>query len=364
MVSAENVAQAILMLTFQKELCNLQGMNTSGEVANLLTLAENAAYTGEIIKNLTELEGVYQEIASGTLTPGQLDAKLARAAELENAIKESAGNIKYEPQINFNSMGGAASHAAGAGKSAAASYIEAFEEELSDLSQLRDNGVITEKEYLDSLCALYERYFANKLGYEKEYAKYQRQYLEGYKSLYESALSGISTLLGNQIDGYKDAKDAAVSSLTQEKDARLEVIDAQKEQLEAQKDLIDEQIEAKQKLIDDIQNEIDAMKEANSERQRQLDLQKAQYELERMQHQRTILQYSEENGMQYVQNDEGLRAAKENVDNAKFEIEISNKEKNISLLEDEISLLEEQKDAIQNQMDLLDKQADQIESYY
>ena len=132
MVSAENVAQAILMLTFQKELCNLQGMNTSGEVANLLTLAENAAYTGEIIKNLTELEGVYQEIASGTLTPGQLDAKLARAAELENAIKESAGNIKYEPQINFNSMGGAASHAAGAGKSAAESYIEAFEEELSD----------------------------------------------------------------------------------------------------------------------------------------------------------------------------------------------------------------------------------------
>lgn len=177
MVSAENVAQAILMLTFQKELCNLQGMNTSGEVANLLTLAENAAYTGEIIKNLTELEGVYQEIASGTLTPGQLDAKLARAAELENAIKESAGNIKYEPQINFNSMGGAASHAAGAGKSAAESYIEAFEEELSDLSQLRDNGVITEKEYLDSLRALYERYFANKLGYEKEYAKYQRNTL-------------------------------------------------------------------------------------------------------------------------------------------------------------------------------------------
>ncbi len=363
-VSAENVAQAISMLTFQKELCNLQGMNTADEVANLLTLAEIAGYTGEIIKNLTELEGIYQEIASGTLTPGQLDAKLARAAELENIINESASNIKYEPQINFNGMGGTASHAAGAGKSAAESYIEAFEEELSDLSQLRDNGVITEKEYLDSLRALYERYFANKLGYEKEYAKYQRQYLEGYKSLYESALSGISTLLGNQIDGYNDEKDAAISSLTQEKDARLEVIDAQKEQLEAQKDLIDEQIEAKQKLIDDIQNEIDAMKEANSERQRQLDLQKAQYELERMQHQRTILQYSEENGMQYVQNEEGLRAAKESVDSAKFEIEISNKEKNISLLEDEISLLEEQKDAIQNQMDLLDKQAEQVESYY
>lgn len=325
--------------------------------------------TAEKIEKLKELATAYGQTAIA-----------ARIANMEKAEQDGHVPIDYEKelaalqtdinnavgsvQIDFNGMNGAASHAAGAGKSAAESYLEAFEEELSDLSQLRDNGVITEKEYLDSLRALYERYFANKLGYEKEYAKYQRQYLEGYKSLYESALSGISTLLGNQIDEYSDAKDAAISSLTQEKDARLEVIDAQKEQLEAQKDLIDEQIETKQKLIDDIQNEIDAMKEANSERQRQLDLQKAQYELERMQHQRTILQYSEENGMQYVQNEEGLRAAKESVDSAKFEIEISNKEKNISLLEDEISLLEEQKDAIQNQMDLLDKQVEQVENYY
>ncbi len=325
--------------------------------------------TAEKIEKLKELATAYGQTAIAArianMEKAEQDGHIPIDYEKElAALQTDINNAVGSVQIDFNSMGGAVSHAADAGKSAAESYIDAFAKELSDLSQLRDNGVITEKEYLDSLRALYERYFANKLGYEKEYAKYQRQYLEGYKSLYESALSGISTLLGNQIDGYKDAKDAAVSSLTQEKDARLEVIDAQKEQLEAQKDLIDEQIEAKQKLIDDIQNEIDAMKEANSERQRQLDLQKAQYELERMQHQRTILQYSEENGMQYVQNDEGLRTAKENVDNAKFEIEISNKEKNISLLEDEISLLEEQKDAIQNQMDLLDKQADQIESYY
>lgn len=325
--------------------------------------------TAEKIEKLKELATAYGQTAIAArianMEKAEQDGHVPidyekELAALQNDINNAVGSV----QIDFNGMNGATSHAAGAGKSAAKSYLEAFEEELSDLSQLRDNGVITEKEYLDSLRALYERYFANKLGYEKEYAKYQRQYLEGYKSLYESALSSISTLLGNQIDGYNDAKDAAISSLTQEKDARLEVIDAQKEQLEAQKDLIDEQIEAKQKLIDDIQNEIDAMKEANSERQRQLDLQKAQYELERMQHQRTILQYSEENGMQYVQNEEGLRAAKESVDSAKFEIEISNKEKNISLLEDEISLLEEQKDAIQNQMDLLDKQAEQVENYY
>ncbi len=350
---ATEIARACLFqLITAEQVFNNTDLSTAEKIEKLKELA-NAYGQTAIVARIANMEKAEQD---GHI-PIDYEKELAA---LQTDINNAVGSV----QIDFNGMGGAASHAADAGKSAAESYIDAFAEELSDLSQLRDNGVITEKEYLDSLRALYERYFANKLGYEKEYAKYQRQYLEGYKSLYESALSGISTLLGNQIDGYKDAKDAAVSSLTQEKDARLEVIDAQKEQLEAQKDLIDEQIEAKQKLIDDIQNEIDAMKEANSERQRQLDLQKAQYELERMQHQRTILQYSEENGMQYVQNDEGLRTAKENVDNAKFEIEISNKEKNISLLEDEISLLEEQKDAIQNQMDLLDKQADQIESYY
>ena len=359
-IEAGNCGEALALLQLKKLLVNSAQINTSADIQQIMNLASASGMGAEVLTRLANAKNILGIVeAGGTVSLSSYQKALS---DVESAKQTM---LDWKPvELDFSNFGDGASKAGNAGKSAAESYIDAFEEELSDLSQLRDNGVITEKEYLDSLRALYERYFANKLGYEKEYAKYQRQYLEGYKSLYESALSGISTLLGNQIDGYKDAKDAAVSSLTQEKDARLEVIDAQKEQLEAQKDLIDEQIEAQQKLIDDIQNEIDAMKEANSERQRQLDLQKAQYELERMQHQRTILQYSEENGMQYVQSDEGLRTAKENVDNAKFEIEISNKEKNISLLEDEISLLEEQKDAIQNQMDLLDKQADQIESYY
>lgn len=109
------------------------------------------------------------------------------------------------------------------------------------------------------------------------------------KSLYDSALSGISTLMDHQIDGYNEAKDSAVSSLEAERDARLEVIDAQKEQLEAQIDLIDEQIEEKEKVIDSINKEIQAMRDANSQRQREIELGKAKYQLEKMQNQRTKL---------------------------------------------------------------------------
>lgn len=106
------------------------------------------------------------------------------------------------------------------------------------------------------------------------------------------------------------------------------------------------------------------MREANEERKRQIDLQKAQYELERMQNQRTILQYSEEKGMHYVQDTSGIRDAKQAVDDAQLEIDIAKKEKEISLIEDEIELLEKQKDAIQDQIEALDKQAESIEKYY
>lgn len=360
-VGAENCAEALNILAFHKQLCNLQEMNTSNEVANLRTLAENAGYTGEVIQYLTELEQIYQEVASGTLTKEQILVKTGRAAVLKALIDNAASNINYEPKVDWNNV---TKNASKAGSSAGDAYISAFEEELKSLQDLRDRGVIDESEYLQHLRELYTRYFKDRKEYLSEFKKYERQYLEGMKSLYDSALSGITKLMSHQIDGYNEAKDAAVSSLEAEKEARLEVIETQKEQLEAEQDLIDKQIEAKQDIIDSIQKEIDAMKAAREERQRQLDLQKALYDLESLKHQRTIRQYSEEKGIHYVTDDSAIRDAQEKVDDAKFEIEVSKKEKEIKLIEEEIDLLEKQKEAIQDQIDALDKQSENIEKYY
>lgn len=360
-VGAENCAEALNILAFQKQLCNLQEMNTAGEVANLKTLAENAGYTGEVIQYLTELEQIYQEVASGTLTKEQILVKTGRAAVLKALIDNAASNINYEPKVDWNNV---TKDASKAGSSAGDAYVQEFEKSLKDLQDLRDRGVIDEAEYLQRLRELYTRYFADRKEYLDEFKKYERQYLEGMKSLYDSALSGITKLMSHQIDGYNEAKDAAVSSLEAEKEARLEVIETQKEQLEAEQDLIDKQIEAKQDIIDSIQKEIDAMKAAREERQRQLDLQKALYDLESLKHQRTIRQYSEEKGIHYVTDDSAIRDAQEKVDDAKFEIEVSKKEKEIKLIEEQINLLEKQKEAIQDQIDALDKQSENIEKYY
>lgn len=88
--------------------------------------------------------------------------------------------------------------------------------------------------------------------------------------------------MGNQIDAYSEEKEAAVSALEEERDARLAVIDAQKEQLQSQIDLIDKEIDTKQK-------EIDAINDAADSRKRELTLMEAQYALERARNQRTKL---------------------------------------------------------------------------
>lgn len=143
-VSADYVSQAIAILTYQKELCGLQDMNTATEVANLKTLAENAGYTGEVIQYLTQLEQIYQNVANGVYgTNTALAAQaLRRADQLKDLIAESAAKVNYEtPQIDFSGVGAGAKKAAGkAGKEAADEYKKKFEEELDDLQSLHDRG--------------------------------------------------------------------------------------------------------------------------------------------------------------------------------------------------------------------------------
>ena len=307
-VGAENCAEALNILAFQKQLCNLQEMNTANEVANLKTLAENAGYTGEVIQYLTELEKIYQEIASGTLTKEQILVKTGKAAVLKALIDNAASNINYEPKVDFS---GATKAAGKAGKDAGKSYKDGLKEQLSDL-----DGVI----------------------------------------------SGITSRIDDQISVINEQKSAALESIDAQKEALEEAKEAAIEALEAERDtqlaIVEEQKKTLEKQIKAKQDEIDAINDAADARQREIDLQKAQYELERMQNQRTKLVYSEDKGMHYVQDTQGIRDAKESVDDAKRQIEIANLEKEKELLEDQAELLDERIDAITEYYDALIEQTE------
>ena len=266
-----------------------QGYNIDLNNFSSLAQAKEAIDT-QLLQTLMEMWGKYYGIVvdsvTGLASVTQNLPDFYQNEEAQNQLatynqiitKLNATKDKFEKRLDFGSVDSAGS----AGKDAGDAYLEAFEKELSNLDDLKDRGVISEKEYLDSLRELYQRYFKDKEKYVDQYQKYEKKYLDGMYSLYNSAISGITKLMGKQIDAYSEEKESAVSALEEERDARLAVIDAQKEQLQSQIDLIEKQIDEKQK-------EIDAINDAADARKRELDLQKAQYELERARNQRTIL---------------------------------------------------------------------------
>ncbi len=334
---ASEVAKTYLFqLVAAEQVFNAQGLDVSGKIEKLKELATAYGQTA-IAAKIAHMEDQNAK-AHTSFTDSDYQMLID---EVNNAVN----NV----QVDFGNIGGGSKSAGSAGKEAADAYLEAFEKELKDLDDLKDRGKITEKQYLDALRRLYLKYFRDKEKYLKEYEKYEHQYLEGMKSLYESAFSYITKQIDKRIDAVNSQKDAAVSALEAERDARLEAIEAQKEQYEHEIEGIEAQIDAKEK-------EIKAMQDTNAERKRAIDLQKAEYELQRMQNQKTSFVYKD-GQMVYEADTSGIRDAKQEVEDAKLEIDISKIEK-------EIGLLEEEKDLLQERIDLLDKEAEQVNQYY
>ena len=333
---ASNIARTYLFqLVAAEQVFNAQGLDVNGKIEKLKELA-TAYGQSAIAAKIAHMEDQNAK-AHTSFTDSDYQMLID---EVNNAVN----NV----QIDFQGVGGKKS-AGTAGKEAADTYLEAFEKELKDLDDLKSDGKISEKQYLDALRRLYLKYFRDKEKYLKEYEKYEHQYLEGMKSLYESAFSYITKQIDKRIDAVNSQKDAAVSALEAERDARLEAIEAQKEQYEHEIEGIEAQIDAREK-------EIKAMQDANGERKRAIDLQKAEYELQRMQNQKTSFVYKD-GQMVYEADTSGIRDAKQEVEDKKLEIDISKIEK-------EIGLLEEEKDILQERIDLLDKEAEQVNQYY
>ena len=156
----------------------------------------------------------------------------------------------------------------------------------------------------------------------RSYADALKEELSGLNSV----ISYIGSVIGDQIDLFNDQKDAAVEALEAEKQAAQEA-------LEAEKALVQEKIDARQE-------EVDRIREAASARKEEISLQKAQYDLARMQGQQAVLQYSHGRGMHYVTDTEGLREAREAYTEAKENIRVSGIQKEISGLQDTVDGLD------------------------
>lgn len=239
-------------------------------------------------------------------------------------------------------------------------------------------------EYLDRYKALINKYFSDTEKYAEERAQALHDFLAEMKGYYDSAISGVTTLIDHKIKGVQKQKDAALKAIEAERKAateayekRIEEIDKvikQKnkeikqyekviKQLEKQKKALEKQKKEyeKQKTliqknsIDPLQKEIELIQKANNERDRQLQLQKDLYELERLQNQRTQFIYKD--GQMVYQNDpEAARQQREQVNKDEQEDQVAKLEKQIELYETQIEQIERQQELIDEQIEKLDEQ--------
>lgn len=326
--AAENNGQA-----FEDQITHLSNYSQS-----LATVIGQAALGTEVIGGLNAaLDGAKDSGVSEEDIQTVMD-NLQKKLDLINTVQNT--NIS-------KTLGGGGGKSSGGSKSETDEYLENFEKMQDKLKDLYDQGKITTKQYYDALRALAEKYLKDREKYADKLAEIEQEYAKGMKELYDTVISGIISKIDKRISALNDQKDAAVSALEAEEKAAKKTLEAQKEALQVEIDAIDKQISSKQELIDSINDEADA-------KQRAYDLDKAQYELDRLRNQKTIYEYSgKEKGFIYKTDDKAIRDQEQEVDDKKREIRIANIEKEISALEKRKSALEEQQNAIDDQIDAI-----------
>lgn len=396
---AEYMAEQIIV--------NNSNLDTSQQCQALYNVATAAGVAAESLQSLTglgsasaSLTALNKQLDDGKITQKAYESKRKKLESQINSYDASAifkdvqnqiTNLNTTPSITWRSGGGSGggssnggsggSGSGGSGGSGSSSsddkdeWLESFEDQYKRLGELRDRDKIDEYEYLQYLRALYEKYLADREKYIDELEEYEYEYLNGMKELYEKVFDKLTDKIDDEIDKLNDLKDAATDALEQQKDAATKALEAEKEAavaeieaeiaaIDAQIDAYNDQIKAIDKQIDAYQDEIDAINEANEAREREIALQDALYNLDKMMDQRTNLVYSESQGMHYEADTTGIRDARESVQDAKDDIEIANIEKKIKLLEDQKEAIEELIEALEDQKDALEDQKDEIEDYY
>lgn len=373
-VSTE-VAAALLELAMEKVNANSTTIMTSGDIDNLYKLMVQAGATTDQLNalaiakaNASDAEGFSKTGAGGMPSSAIENQKKQASKSASKTASDFYQDYKDKHKFNFSytppksSSGGGGGGGGGSDESDTKDkYVEEFEKQYEKLGELRDNDKIDEYEYCQYLRALYEKFFKDKEKYAEQYEKYEHEYLSGMKDLYDNVFSYLSGQIDKQISKLNDQKSAATENLKSQKESAVNALKAEKEAavaaIEAQIDAIKEQQKQIQKQIDAYQDEIDAINDANEARERELTLQKALYDLDKLQNQRTNLVYSESQGMHYEADLSGIRDARESVQDAKDDIAIAN-------LQKKIDLLEKEKDALDDQIDALEEQKQAIEDYY
>ena len=210
---------------------------------------------------------------------------------------------------------------------------------VRDAEALLEAGKITYQQYSQYVSDELERMYKNGKISASKYYSAVKDMIDEQKSIYDAALKGVTKLLDDEIDKWKD---------------KIDVIEKNNDKLNEQKDKYDSILSAIQKVYDDeikkankkkdsIQDVIDAMSDENDEYERQKKLQEAIYNLNKANSQKT--KYLLKDGQfVYSTDNSAIRDAQDSLHDAQYDVDVANLKKQQDDIDNYIDTLNEFKD--------------------
>lgn len=340
---SQDTAQKMAGYALEKQLCNVNTINTAADCQNIIRLAQVA---GTSVEALQKLEALKQRLAENPIMADSMRANIT------NKIKEIVGEVNASmnvtvdvPQAVYKGATATKKAQEDATKSAsdtASDIKDQIEAYLNYLKKSLDAGKIdyqtycnTVKNYLDDM------HKSGKIS-AKDYFDYIEKALEKQKSVLDKVLSAVVKRFEKEMDRIQE---------------KIDSIESENDLLNSNLSNMDSALNAVDKVydteIDRIQAIIDGLKDANDERDRALALEKAKYQLEKAYNNRIIKQYIEGKGYVYSADFEEIRDAQKSYDDAELDLKTAELSKQISELEKFKAQWDSVKDAYQDNIDAM-----------
>ncbi|WP_346992184.1 hypothetical protein [Agathobacter rectalis] len=258
-----------------------------------------------------------------------------------SANKPSSYRPTYKPKSSGKSGSGGSGGSGGknSGSDAEKQNEEYLDKFMAYQKALLEAGKITYQQYSQYVSDELERMYKNGKISASKYYSAVKDMIDEQKSIYDAALKGVTKLLDDEIDKWKD---------------KIDVIEKNNDKLNEQKDKYDSILSAIQKVYDDeikkankkkdsIQDVIDAMSDENDEYERQKKLQEAIYNLNKANSQKT--KYLLKDGQfVYSTDNSAIRDAQDSLHDAQYDVDVANLKKQQDDIDNYIDTLNEFKD--------------------
>ena len=258
-----------------------------------------------------------------------------------SANKPSSYRPTYKPKSSGKSGSGGSGGSGGknSGGDAEKQNEEYLDKFMAYQKARLEAGKITYQQYSQYVSDELERMYKNGEISASKYYSAVKDMIDEQKSIYDAALKGVTKLLDDEIDKWKD---------------KIDVIEKNNDKLNEQKDKYDSILSAIQKVYDDeikkankkkdsIQDIIDAMSDENDEYERQKKLQEAIYNLNKANSQKT--KYLLKDGQfVYSTDNSAIRDAQDSLHDAQYDVDVANLKKQQDDIDNYIDTLNEFKD--------------------